>query len=344
MSAPNGANSWYLNDITIRITAGTSANSGATGIRYSIDGGTNYTNEQVLTKEILITQEGINTIIAYEIDENGTQSTEGETKEIKLDKADPTAELTLGTPDTTSITATARETSGNTTGSPIASYRFDYKLSTETNWTEGTPKASSTHTYEGLKSGTMYEFRVAITEQSRRTCVSKTKVTTMKNASIIPTKSDIGKYVYYTPVEGKYSKSLLDAFSGSTQNSDIGTDHTLKWQILNTENNILTLISETVPNSKTDNIYGELRLEGWDGYNNGVKLLDDICNTCYGNPSYTGLRARNLKCSDVKRAFPETVFSLEIGGQENPQQPSTWNRYPPKIVMDYQDSIDMAYR
>lgn len=42
---------------------------------------------------------------------------------------------------------------------------------------------------------------------------------------------------------------------------------------------------------------------GYQGYNNGVKLLNDICSKCYSNDEHLGLRARSLNIDDFEFAM-----------------------------------------
>lgn len=107
--------------------------------------------------------------------------------------------------------------------------------------------------------------------------------------------ADVGKYVYYKPNSGTYEKATLDQYSGSTGNSAFTTEEDLKWRIWNVDDKNLYLISEKETTQ-------QLILTGSRGYNNGVTLLDEICNTCYkGN--FTGISAKNLKVEDLEKVM-----------------------------------------
>ena len=179
---PDGTNNWYKGNVTIRITAGADSTSGAYQLKYSINGGTSYTTETITTKDVVIQIEGTTRIIAYTIDKAGNQSAIGGETTVKIDKTNPTATLTLGTVGTTTVVATG----GGSDANGIVSYRYDYKLNSETNWTNGVAKNSTSHTYTGLKDGTKYDFRVVTTDNAGRAGTSATKSATTVVANTAP--------------------------------------------------------------------------------------------------------------------------------------------------------------
>ena len=88
---------------------------------------------------------------------------------------------------------------------------------------------------------------------------------------ILPTLK-IGDYVAYTPdIASNY---LIEAkYSGHTSNQTIPQDTTLKWQIMNiNDDGTIQLIAEK-PTALTVYFGGAL------GYNNGVLLLNDLCKS-----------------------------------------------------------------
>ena len=73
----------------------------------------------------------------------------------------------------------------------------------------------------------------------------------------------------------------------------------IKWRIWNIQSNTIYLISD-IPTTST------LFLKGTQGYNNGVYLLDQICEEQYGNSEYNDLKARSLKVSDLINVANDT--------------------------------------
>lgn len=117
-------------------------------------------------------------------------------------------------------------------------------------------------------------------------------------------KMQIGKYVNYKPTSGEYPKSTLDTYSGSTNNEKFTTDESLRWRIWNVTDDTLYLISDKSPTTGGVN-NGKLELVGALGYNNGVTLLDEMCEACYTNNDYEGIKVQNLKVEDIADVWSE---------------------------------------
>ena len=66
------------------------------------------------------------------------------------------------------------------------------------------------------------------------------------------------------------------------------------------EDGQVRLISE-VPTTST------ITLSGYNGYNNAVKLLDDVCSTLYNSKLAT--KVQNLKIEDIQEKMVETDYS-----------------------------------
>jgi hypothetical protein len=77
-----------------------------------------------------------------------------------------------------------------------------------------------------------------------------------------------------------------------------------------------------------------LYLTGVLGYNNGVTLLDNICNSCYKNSSYSGITVRNLKVEDVTAI---TTLSNSSGSSYG-TAPYTYTFTAPYIWTTYEKS------
>ncbi len=114
---------------------------------------------------------------------------------------------------------------------------------------------------------------------------------------------NVGDYVDYTPKPEKtiYEKEKLGekytGYSNAYNNTDFETDPYIKWRVLRVdENGFLTLIS-TEPTTKVVLYLGSARV-----YNNGVYLLNDICEKLYSNTEL-GIKARSLTIEDVEAGF-----------------------------------------
>ena len=107
----------------------------------------------------------------------------------------------------------------------------------------------------------------------------------------------IGDYVNYKPDEGIYSKDKLTKdYTGNTDsdynNLDLETEN-LKWRVLGVDTKgCLTLISD-------DPTAGRVYFEGATGYNNGVYILNDICEKLYSNTKL-GIKARSITIEDIE--------------------------------------------
>jgi len=128
--------------------------------------------------------------------------------------------------------------------------------------------------------------------------------------SVIDKITDIGKYIDYIPTFGAYTTK--SQYTGSADINPLhvdysifynivqnfSTDTNLKWRIFKIDSKNLYLISDRPPiESEYNN--GSLYLHGPNGYNNGVKLLNDISKACYSNNSL-GAEARNLRIEDIE--------------------------------------------
>ena len=111
---------------------------------------------------------------------------------------------------------------------------------------------------------------------------------------------EIGKYVDYKPTSGSFNSQKI--YNGYEDQS-FQTQTNLKWRILDINKNTLVLISDTTANEA----FG---LKDANGYNNGVKLLNDACKAMYSNSSI-GAVGRSVKLEDL-----EAVSSYKFEGEE----------------------------
>ena len=112
----------------------------------------------------------------------------------------------------------------------------------------------------------------------------------------------VGDYVAYKPDELDNNalttlKTNLKNYSGAsdnTTNSAIARDDSLRWRVLDVDETTGTVrLISAEPTSST------VTLEGYNGYNNAVKLLDDACSTLYNSKLAT--KVQNLKIEDITK-------------------------------------------
>ena len=105
----------------------------------------------------------------------------------------------------------------------------------------------------------------------------------------------VGDYINYTPDSASaYSSSKLSSsITGSSSNSSDLTQDTLKWQVLRIyDNGAMDLIG--TPTNQTVYFQGSL------GYNNGVYVMNDICESLYSKKS-KGITARSVNLDDMEK-------------------------------------------
>ncbi len=121
----------------------------------------------------------------------------------------------------------------------------------------------------------------------------------------IPEVLEIGSTVTYTP-SGTYNWQAK--YCSTTQTEDVllnsaETDYKIsEWKVLDIENGKVIL----VPTTPT---IGKVYLGQAQGYNNGVKLLNDACSNLYGNAE-KGIIARSMNIEDIEKYMtPEALAS-----------------------------------
>ena len=117
-------------------------------------------------------------------------------------------------------------------------------------------------------------------------------------------KYNIGDEVAYTydVVSGGYS--LTAAKSGrSSDQTVVQSSTTLKWKIINKDESKGTIdIVSAEPTSNTVYFRGAL------GYNNGVYLINDICEKLYSNTA-KGIKARSINLEDMEKHLTDAGFT-----------------------------------
>ena len=106
----------------------------------------------------------------------------------------------------------------------------------------------------------------------------------------------VGDYVDYKPVNSNDSYVLRKELSGYVKDQTLYKKAT-KWVVLNINNDgSVDLISEkALPIDNRNNL---LNLTGYKGYNNGVYILNELCNKIYGSYYAPG---RNLNIDDIEQ-------------------------------------------
>ena len=160
---------------------------------------------------------------------------------------------------------------------------------------------------------------------------------------IIDKITDIGKYIDYLPANSSYvaeaqytgTAELEDIYVEANKPQNFSTDANIKWRIFKIDSKYLYLISNNAVSNGGLSNDGQLYLADATGYNNVVKLLNDLCNSCYTNDNYRGLVARSLNISDIEAVtkFDYTNFNNGYAtyGQEvrniTGNSPSIWNLF-----------------
>lgn len=140
----------------------------------------------------------------------------------------------------------------------------------------------------------------------------------------------IGDYVNYTYDTVSAGYSLSKAHSGYSSNKTITQPTTqLQWRVLGLDKNSNVELISATP-AKSMYVY----FQGAAGYNNGVYLLNDMCEKLYSN-STLGIKARSLTIEDIEEQFSDAgknaregyknSFNIKYGGT---QSYDTNNKYP----------------
>ena len=150
----------------------------------------------------------------------------------------------------------------------VSNWQVKYKLSTEENW-----KTSNKLEFEVEKAGT-YIVKVVHGNE-----IDLGEKTLYVGPILAANKVKVGDYIKYTPDTASTDTILqeLNTYSGSSENTaSTLRQESLNWRVLDIKGGQVRLISELPTTSK-------IKLNGYNGYNNAVKLLDDTCNTLYTN-------------------------------------------------------------
>ena len=155
----------------------------------------------------------------------------------------------------------------------------------------------------------------------------------------------VGAYVYYTPKEASYDW-LSEYASGpdiTMRNTNVANTnenfYVNRWKILSIdrETNKVELISAKPT-------VGTVYIGGYDGYNNGVKLLNDACTALYSDPE-RGISARSIQLKDFIDNMKEDAqnsaanyFNGYSTYNEKVAEPYTVNTFYPSIYPEEKKS------
>lgn len=113
-------------------------------------------------------------------------------------------------------------------------------------------------------------------------------------------------------MNGKYNEEMLiSKYTGSNGNKELKTDTGLNWRIWKVDDNKITLISDkTVLTGGYRNL-GAISFANCNGYNNAVKILNDICLNCYSNRDLNAI-ARSINIDDIEGVLNRDVWRPEM--------------------------------
>ncbi len=117
------------------------------------------------------------------------------------------------------------------------------------------------------------------------------EIDTLSSEQKIPTEMQIGDVVHYITDTKETSYTLKSEKSGYDMDQII-TKQTLEWKVLSKNNDSVDIIG--IP-TKGESFY----FKGATGYNNGVYLLDEICEELYSN-NKLGVKARSIDLQDIE--------------------------------------------
>ncbi len=360
---------WYTSNVILQLTAGADPTP-SSGIKQIIYGTTSSNLNQSLTGssgQVTIASDGTTTIYAKTEDNAGNITASPYSITIKRDAANPTkATLTQkGDAGTDTIEVTAE---GADITSGVASYTFQKSTTSKTTGfdtgeTVTIAATSTTYTYRNLEDDTTYYLRVVVKDNAGNEKIGEAiEVTTEKAMLSIDELADrVGDYVDYQRwIDGwdadahsggsTYNADRtgrdvdvsadggIDYYSGVNEGIKDGkvtaqnTAHTtedLHWRIysVNKETKEMLIISDVPTNYR-------LTLYGHDGYNNAVKLLDDMCAECYSSLELgTEARSINMEDIDAVSSFKKETDS-SYGKTESPSK-----KYYPNIYAEEKDAI-----
>ncbi len=169
----------------------------------------------------------------------------------------------------------------------------------------------------------------------------------------IPAGLKVGSTVSYAPIgtynwQAQYYASVdKGTVSGNAFNNvtlDSSADYKIStWKVfeINKTSQKVTLVPAEY------NGTGVVTLQGAQGYNNGVKLLNDACSNLYSTPS-KGITARSIKIDDIENKMTASALASARGDRYLKQVSSAYSQeasyYPSIYAQEKLSVIDVTKR
>lgn len=150
----------------------------------------------------------------------------------------------------------------------------------------------------------------------------------------IPEGLEVGSTVTYNPNgtynwQAKYcSSTKTETTDDVTLNSSEADFKISEWKVLSIDET--TGKVELVPSSPTT---GTVYLGQAQGYNNGVKLLNDACSSLYGN-STKGITARSINIEDIEKYMTQEAL-IGTNGAHNYESTNGNTKYGDQVSSSY---------
>lgn len=150
------------------------------------------------------------------------------------------------------------------------------------------------------------------------TAEDKSGISVSCMVTVLEKKPKVGDTVIYTPTvktynwQGKYAYSdpktniVTDTILNNAVEGENGYKIT-QWKVFSISSD-----EQTVELISADSTTGTVPLGRSQGYNNGVKLLNDACNALYGNSS-KGIIGRSIKIEDIEERMTQEALTGENG-------------------------------
>ena len=119
-------------------------------------------------------------------------------------------------------------------------------------------------------------------------------------------KASIGKYVAYKPDNSTYTTKSV--YTGTSSPTTFST-RDFKWRIWDVDGQNITLIADGLSNAT-------LTINGAQGYNNAVSIINELCETCYSSKELKGI-GRSINIKDIEGVLsidPSTTTPVVIDG------------------------------
>ena len=144
----------------------------------------------------------------------------------------------------------------------------------------------------------------------------------------------VGDIVQYIP-NGQYLAE--SKYTGYEENQILNSnDDNFKiteWYVYEIDNENVTLISKSATN-------GTLYLNGYNGYNNAVKILNEVCSSLYSDAS-KGITSRSINITDIESHIKDE-FIKEFNEEFDDNDYVTYDMeksYYPNIYIDEEKSV-----